>query len=83
MPNETMPLLNFYSNPAKNFIYFNNELLNGKKMQIYNIAGQLIKEHKLEEETIKTNISYIENGVYILLIENESLTFRSKFIKRN
>lgn len=76
-------LIQIFPNPAKNVVAIsslNNSKL--KKIELYSITGKLIKEIHPSSQNI--NVSYLENGVYFLKVENEQGQKESfKILKSN
>lgn len=60
-------IINLYPNPFKNIVYTDN-VQNIKKIQITNIAGQLVLEKNLINEKL-ISTENLENGVYFIHIE--------------
>jgi len=71
---------NFYPNPAKDFIYFDNTNLHDSNLLIYSITGSLIKEEFLNNKTT-IDISDLAKGVYIIEVKNKYEYLRAKLIK--
>jgi hypothetical protein len=74
---------NLYPNPAQNNLYieYTNHFTTFTSYQIFNIAGQLLKQGNLENNSIP--IQEIPEGVHILTLFDESFfTFNSKFLKK-
>jgi hypothetical protein len=71
-----------YPNPAKNFIrvHFNNSQTSAGKASIYDINGKLVHQEKIINETI--SVQSLQNGTYVIVIENEEgKKHSSQFIK--
>ena len=61
-----------YPNPAKNHLtVYNNTGFSGN-LFFYNSMGVLILQAKAGDENITIDTGYLDNGVYILIIENNS-----------
>jgi hypothetical protein len=74
---------NLYPNPAQNNLYieYTNHFTTFTSYQIFNIAGQLLKQGNLENNSIP--IQEIPEGVHILTLFDESFfTFNAKFLKK-
>jgi len=59
-----------YPNPAREFININSEQ-NIEKVQIINLAGQVVWENSNEFLNSKINISAMDNGLYIINVVTE------------
>ena len=67
----------FYPNPAKDYIYINNE--NIKNVKIYNINGQCVIDINTTNNLNKINLDNLETGCYILKAElNNSNTISKR-----
>lgn len=67
----------FYPNPAKDYIYINNE--NVKNVKIYNINGQCVVDINTTNKLNKINLDNLETGCYILKAElNNSNTISKR-----
>jgi hypothetical protein len=77
--NELQPTqLSYYPNPASDFLMVkgadNNALIN-----IFDVSGRLLISKNNDNTPI--DISYINEGVYFIRIENKSQTFTGKFVR--
>lgn len=74
--NETTNILNLkmFPNPFTNTINWNSENNLDYKLQLFTLNGKLIHEEKTSHN--KMNFSFLESGIYLLVIEN--LNFHSK-----
>ena len=72
--------LQIFPNPVKDIIYFKNINI-GKKdvFEIYNIEGKLLVQNKLK--TPRINISYLDEGLYIIVVKTGDSILSGKFIK--
>ena len=76
----SFPNFNIYPNPTNNTIHINAIQFPIKNIKIYDLSGKLLKSKNYNSEiNIKTNISNISNGIYILKLNNEFIT---KIIKQ-
>ena len=76
----SFPNFNIYPNPTNNIIHINAIQFPIKNIKIYDLSGKLLKSKNYNSEiNIKTNISNISNGIYILKLNNEFIT---KIIKQ-
>lgn len=74
--------INIFPNPAHSFLNIEFDSKSVNKLQVYNITGELIKE--ISSYNSRVNISFLENGLYILLIQTtDNKTFTRKFTKIN
>ena len=72
--------LSIYPNPASDFITIKLKNSDKKKVQIYNIVGQLVEEVSISNNQ-KLDISKLSSGVYFVSINNNK-SYTDKFIKR-
>lgn len=75
--------LNIYPNPAGQSVMIRHILLeNGAKINIYNLSGKIIQIIDINEATTSTEISvlYLEDGLYILQIENAGKFYSGKLM---
>ncbi len=61
-----------YPNPAKDVLTLHNVLVSNAEIRIYNIGGLLVtrEEMKGNKDTFEMNVSTLENGVYIVVIQS-------------
>lgn len=74
--NKTNNQLNFYPNPAADFITVDNS--DSYKFQVFDITGRIILETFASNN--KIDVSKIPNGIYILKAYNSKQQFTSKLI---
>ncbi|MFP3596178.1 T9SS type A sorting domain-containing protein [Chryseobacterium sp. SIMBA_029] len=60
--------ISVFPNPVKNMLYIKATQEKGYFYQIYNMAGQMIKSGKFENE--KTDLSSLISGIYLIRINN-------------
>ncbi len=74
--------LRVYPNPAKNSLVldFGAEPKTPTNARIYTLAGALLYELRIENATTELNVEALENGFYMLEIENESGLQRTKIV---
>jgi alpha-tubulin suppressor-like RCC1 family protein len=69
-------IFEFYPNPTKDYLYFENEI---KEISIYSLDGRKINTNFNKN---KIDVSYLNNGIYLLqLIDNYGKLIKKKFIK--
>ena len=70
----------YYPNPVKDVLHLDNITLS--KASIYSVLGQLIDTKTFENETSNTlDLSSLESGIYLIVLENDSLQKTIKVIK--
>mgnify|MGYP006158191263 CR=1 FL=1 len=70
----------YYPNPVKDILHLDNITLS--KASIYSVLGQLINTKTFENETSNTlDLSSLESGIYLIVLENDSLQKTIKVIK--
>ena len=74
-----------YLNTSTNII--NVDLMNsnyaGKEIQLFNILGKMIISRKIQGSKFNININPIPDGVYIVKINDASVPFTTRILKRN
>lgn len=79
------PEITIYPNPANELLFVNTNQINSNQpalIQIFNAAGQKVKEQYSfirKDESLKINVSNLEEGVYMLLFSSENKVISSKF----
>jgi hypothetical protein len=75
------PAINIYPNPATN--YLNLELknmnVNDVKIKVFNVVGTQIFESAEVNESMKINLSGVEEGLYYILAEGQGYSITRKF----
>ena len=70
----------FYPNPVKDILHLDNISLS--KASVYSILGQLIEAKSFENTTSNTlDLSGLESGIYLIVLENDSQQKTIKVIK--
>ena len=69
----------FFPIPFENNLYFNSN--QNLDVNIYSIDGKLISVLKLQSETGKVNLDFLEKGVYILKYFVEGVNYYKRIIK--
>ncbi len=67
-----------FPNPAKDKLFFN--LKETCIISVYNILGELVKQKELSENNSGLNISDLNNGSYILKVQNKDIQVFKKII---
>ena len=80
--NNTSTSFTIYPNPADDMITINLEHSSHTIMNlnIYNVAGSLVKTLLLQQNEQKINVSDISKGIYIVEIKSEGWTEKQKLI---
>ncbi len=73
--------INIYPNPAKEIIFINNNDTRINKVIITDILGKIISENQYSDQNKAINISDLKNGVYIVIIKMDNMTYRKKIVK--
>lgn len=76
--------LTVYPNPATDFITIEDLKgdFNNGQIAIFNFLGQLVYQNKLTTQTLKINLSDLQNGAYFIKMTNQEKTFLTKIIKK-
>ena len=69
----------FFPIPFENDLYFNAH--QNLDVSIYSVDGKLISVLKLQSETGKVNLDFLEKGVYILKYFTEGVNYYKRIIK--
>lgn len=69
-----------YPNPVKNNIHITGNLTPNSKVEIYSINGSLVKKSNVSDK--KVNVSDLNKGVYILVLDQNGKRSTTKFIKQ-
>lgn len=73
-----------YPNPANKFIFFKSYTEDISRVEVYSLAGDLIKELEQKTNIEKLNISELSNGLYLIkLISNNNHTSIRKVLIKN
>ncbi len=74
--------INLYPNPAKDFVFIENNELQLNKVRIYDLKGTLVKQTKLTTSKQKIDISNLVEGQYLFRFEtNEGIIIKKVMIK--
>ena len=71
---------NIFPNPAKNNITIENSNFVINSVELYNIAGQLVKSENINSMKANINVSDLDKGIYILEIQSNETSIRRKLI---
>ncbi len=73
-------MLHLYPNPAKDYIYIYNSILDSKQfdIQILNLKGQQLNSYR-NKKTIP--VSHLSAGQYIIRIRTKQFIFTTKWLK--
>jgi hypothetical protein len=73
-----------YTNPTKIKLIINLQQpsnLQNSTVYIYDLQGQMLMQHSIQQQQTELNISQFTKGIYIVKVYNEKETLVSKFIK--
>ena len=73
-----------YPNPTKIKLIINLQQpsnLQNSTVYIYDLQGQMLMQHSIQQQQTELNISQFTKGIYIVKVYNEKETLVSKFIK--
>ena len=78
LKNETFEI---YPNPAKDNVFIKMNRLNVKTIvKIFSMDGRLIKTQQLDTTESTINCSELQNGLYLLRLENGNKVYQSKLV---
>jgi len=76
------PSVNFFPNPASNFLNVNFSNIQAQdvvNINIYNALGQLMYSEKVDPLNEKMDVSFLSNGIYLVQLKDEKNTvFQNK-----
>ena len=79
---EKLSHFNLYPNPAKDFIYIqNNDDHNSCKIELFNVNGNLLLKKEFIGFNNRIDISAFPDGIYIIKLSNSNESEITKFIK--
>jgi len=78
--NNSFDTLGIFPNPATDFIKINDNTNELSTYRINNLLGQVVLQGKIENEEI--NISFLNRGIYLIELKNNSNSITKKFIKK-
>ena len=63
--------VSLYPNPVQNILNIQNTASNLSKVQIYDLNGRLLQNHALQTNEVSLNVSQLNSGIYLVVLENE------------
>lgn len=72
--------LKLYPNPTASEITLENILVGNKTCSIYNVNGQKLYSITLKQNENKVDVSELHNGVYVVKVVNNNITYLQKLI---
>ncbi|MBT3207356.1 MAG: T9SS type A sorting domain-containing protein [Bacteroidetes bacterium] len=77
--------INIYPNPASSLVYvdMDNDLLSHYKIRIFNMLGEIINNISISDSSEKLkvlNFEKVQNGLYLIIIENENYRYSKKIL---
>lgn len=79
---ETISSLTVYPNPGNGIININMNGANNAKIQVLDMAGRVVYTNILNSTSTSIDISHINNGMYIIRVENSGQVSTTKYIKK-
>ena len=76
-------IINVYPNPAQNELIIDTDIDGLKSIKIIDTSGKTIIDETSYDNYIKQDISSLENGVYIIIVNNSEEQYIGKIIKQN
>ena len=70
-----------YPNPVSSFLFIENQDLDNSIIDIMDIRGSVIQQHKASGSKQKISVESLNSGTYLLRARNEERTVVLKFIK--
>lgn len=75
------PEVEFFPNPAVEFVSIRNTSLEKTTISIYNLLGEKVQEQLIISGLTKLDISNLNTGIYLATFKTESATFTKKLVK--
>lgn len=72
--------IQIYPNPAQDYLYFNSH--DNFTISIYSLEGRFIQHAAINSGQNKFSISHLENGIYIIHLQNENMNEFQKIVVR-
>jgi hypothetical protein len=63
--------VSLYPNPVQNILNIENTASNLSKIHIYDLNGRLLQNHALPTNEVSLDVSQLNSGVYLVVLENE------------
>jgi hypothetical protein len=63
--------VSLYPNPVEKILNIQNTASNLSKVQIYDLNGRLLHNHTLQTNEVSLDVSQLNSGVYLVVLENE------------
>jgi hypothetical protein len=63
--------VSLYPNPAQNILNIQNTANNLSKLQIYDLNGRLLQNHAMQTNEVSLDVSQLNSGIYLVVLENE------------
>ena len=73
--------IKFYPNPAKGFIHFKLNIESDSELTLYNTLGQKVLTKQINSKGFVLDISNLENGTYIIILNENGNLKTAKFSK--
>ena len=73
--------LDAYPNPAQDIVHLNTEQFIGNKLAISNIAGEVVHETIISDNTTTIDLLGLESGMYLYSLETGQNIIQGKFTK--
>lgn len=70
-----------YPNPVTKYLNISNPSNDNIKLTLYNLVGQAIIQNISSHLLISIDLSYFQDGIYILKLSNEKYIYTSKILK--
>jgi hypothetical protein len=71
-----------FPNPSGDFIQVAGDITVPSVLRIYNMTGRLIREERLESSDQQVDVSWLQEGLYIVKMNGESSRRTASFIKK-
>jgi hypothetical protein len=64
--------VSLYPNPVQNILNIENTASNLSKIHIYDLNGRLLQNYVLQTNEVSLDVSGLQSGVYLVVLENET-----------
>ncbi|PIF30175.1 putative secreted protein (Por secretion system target) [Flavobacterium sp. 9] len=71
----------YYPNPVLNTLYIRNDLEKIKKVEMYNLSGELVLIQTYNSDTVNVDFSELEKGIYFIYCYQDNSELNFKIIK--
>ena len=78
--NENTFQFNIFPNPTTGMVYLSQNMLTDAKVEIKTILGKVVLSQNMRDETHAINLSFLEDGIYIIRVYNQAYSKTERLI---